>query len=680
MLAALPTDLGRCRDGRAAAAASTRVRTPSLRRIDETWWSTVRWDRTRRLGDLGVAEPLRDETHHLDFARRQACGVAAGRRPRATRDTARTVLAEPARDDRRSRSGLQLPVAGPNAARSDSSSPVSARARAASYGQPSSSQRSAAALQSPASSRACGARQSRPPPDQRLRPGGARPRARRRTAARAAPARGRMRGRSRRGPPRAGLRARPPRPEPPRPAPTARARRSLSRAPAPRPGPARPRGRRDAPGQARARCAQLCWEAWISTARSRSGGWCRQPRSTVPARARSGRDTRADTASRAGTRALPRARGQRRRSRARADTAAPGRTIEPGTCSPRRSDPSCRAAARAPLSACRSLIASTIAVKRLGHRDRDALRARGHVVPQLVGEDQRPRRPLERALLIVTVAAEAGDVSVRLGQLQTRPERLQDLDRGPAGLLSLLGLDQGTTRSTTRTRSNGLRRDGLPARGSRPRRPEQRRSPPPAGLSGNTRRPLSTKQLRALVRGEGIGEAESARVLGRSLAMSADLRRQAACQRAHSGGPPPGPRPPPRGGPLAPGRARQRQVSPSAASARRCRTRARSGARESSIVRRASSCRKPTPLGRRDEHARGEALLEGAQLAGHERFEKPQLGVRGRDRGRRPGARAHRRPSRALRASTASRTVAGISSPGAARTSLTKNGFPPVLR
>ena len=34
------------------------------------------------LGDLGVAQPVRDEAEHLELARRQAGRVRAGRRPR----------------------------------------------------------------------------------------------------------------------------------------------------------------------------------------------------------------------------------------------------------------------------------------------------------------------------------------------------------------------------------------------------------------------------------------------------------------------------------------------------------------------------------------------------------------------------------------------------------------------
>ena len=78
-----------------------------------------------------------------------------------------------------------------------------------------------------------------------------------------------------------------------------------------------------------------------------------------------------------------------------------------------------------------------------------------------------------------------------------------------------------------------------------------------------------------------------------------------------------------------------------------------------------------------DEHARGEALLEGAQLAGHERFEKPQLGVRGRDRGRvQEHARIVSEPGTASEHRVANRR--GNLVTAAARTSLTKNGFPPV--
>ena len=70
-------------------------------------------------------------------------------------------------------------------------------------------------------------------------------------------------------------------------------------------------------------------------------------------------------------------------------------------------------------------------------------------------------------------------------------------------------------------------------------------------------------------------------------------------------------------------------------------------------------------VGLRGDHPRGQALLEVRQIGGRQRLEQPHLGVRRHDGDRleQAGAGADRR---ARRASTASRTVAGIS-PGARR-------------
>ena len=88
--AARVTGLGAARAGSAAAAASPRVRASSLRRIAETWWSTVRGERTRRSATSAFAQPVGEEAQHLELARPSAppgwrASPAAGRAGRARR-------------------------------------------------------------------------------------------------------------------------------------------------------------------------------------------------------------------------------------------------------------------------------------------------------------------------------------------------------------------------------------------------------------------------------------------------------------------------------------------------------------------------------------------------------------------------------------------------------------------
>jgi hypothetical protein len=51
------------------------------------------------LGDLGVAEPLRDEPKYLYLTRSQVGGILLRRRPRPPREPARPALPQSARDD-----------------------------------------------------------------------------------------------------------------------------------------------------------------------------------------------------------------------------------------------------------------------------------------------------------------------------------------------------------------------------------------------------------------------------------------------------------------------------------------------------------------------------------------------------------------------------------------------------
>ena len=79
------------------------------------------------------------------------------------------------------------------------------------------------------------------------------------------------------------------------------------------------------------------------------------------------------------------------------------------------------------------------------------------------------------------------------------------------------------------------------------------------------------------------------------------------------------------------------------------------------------------------EHAGGQAFVQLVDDIRCERLEEPELD-RGRHDRRRLEQRARRGLRRAARASTASLTVSGISPSPAASTSVTKNGFPSVLR
>ena len=80
---------------------------------------------------------------------------------------------------------------------------------------------------------------------------------------------------------------------------------------------------------------------------------------------------------------------------------------------------------------------------------------------------------------------------------------------------------------------------------------------------------------------------------------------------------------------------------------------------------RAISCRNATASRSRAQHPGGEALLEMAELAAGQRLQQPELGARRRDRHRVEQRAGRPAPSRAARASTASRTLSGTR--GAAR-------------
>ena len=109
-------------------------------------------DRPRRehepLGDLGVALPVGDQREHLDLARGQRRRVRA-RRGRGPRGTA-TPRARSAWRRLRRRAGAEALELGERL-QERASSPASASARAASYGQPCARQRRGGASASPAS-------------------------------------------------------------------------------------------------------------------------------------------------------------------------------------------------------------------------------------------------------------------------------------------------------------------------------------------------------------------------------------------------------------------------------------------------------------------------------------------------------------------------------------------------
>ena len=99
----------------AAAAASPRVRTSSLRRIAETWWSTVRGETTRRAATSAFLSPSATSCRTSSSRPVRPRDVLARRRPRAAQ-AGLAELAEPATDDRRGGPGpesIELSVGAP---------------------------------------------------------------------------------------------------------------------------------------------------------------------------------------------------------------------------------------------------------------------------------------------------------------------------------------------------------------------------------------------------------------------------------------------------------------------------------------------------------------------------------------------------------------------------------------
>ena len=119
-----------------------------------------------------------------------------------------------------------------------------------------------------------------------------------------------------------------------------------------------------------------------------------------------------------------------------------------------------------------------------------------------------------------------------------------------------------------------------------------------------------------------------------------------------------------------PGRRRARSAASAARAARRRRARSTLDAQSRELVPK----RDASPVDARACPTAG-TRRAGGRAAG-ERLEEPQL--RHAMERRRPPRAASRPGEARRRASTASRTVGGISSSPAARTSVTKNGLPPV--
>ena len=123
--------------------ASNRLRTLSLASRADTWWSIVRVDTAEPLGDLGVAEPVRQMAEDFEFPLAEpvrmgssggarTSGDARGPHP-AQRSVARLAAGSPSSDKKIDR-----------ARRTSASSLLATSACASSYGHPNSAQADAA--------------------------------------------------------------------------------------------------------------------------------------------------------------------------------------------------------------------------------------------------------------------------------------------------------------------------------------------------------------------------------------------------------------------------------------------------------------------------------------------------------------------------------------------------------
>ena len=277
-------------------------------------------------------------------------------------------------------------------------------------------------------------------------------------------------------------------------------------------------------------------------------------------------------------------------------------------------------------------------------------------------ELERARAPGDRALGVLAVHAQAGDVRVGQAELASGLERLQ----------------------------HG---HGLLGRAARPRPSDRRgrRAPPRAGASGrpraaDRRAPDGTAsaslhrldRLVAVVGTEG-GRGSGPRAARRALA-PAGRRRSAA--RARTGPPPRGGRrptsaraaaagrEPQHGGRVAGGLGVVREPRGVGSAGRRRGERRQRGAvqRRPAVRRQRLLDRHPRQLvaegdavGRRRQHARAEALVEAGELASPASASSSHSSACGWDTATAPSSAAAVALRRAARASTASRTVGGMS-------------------
>ena len=91
----------------AAALASPRVRTSSLRRIAETWWATVLSERKSCSAMSAFRSPCATSARTSSSRARQVGGVLLCSGARSSRQPAGAALAQAARDDRRRRPSAQ---------------------------------------------------------------------------------------------------------------------------------------------------------------------------------------------------------------------------------------------------------------------------------------------------------------------------------------------------------------------------------------------------------------------------------------------------------------------------------------------------------------------------------------------------------------------------------------------
>ena len=321
------------------------------------------------------------------------------------------------------------------------------------------------------------------------------------------------------------------------------------------------------------------------------------------------------------------------------------------------------------------------ALRRAAHRCECAEAAAGAdlglAVFETLCELERPPRPTFHVLDALGHEHQGGTRSVRHRELVTRGKSFEQLDRLLGGLdrLGLAGhveedegarpkaalpppsacRPRGSTRSPHRSpralprlgRRGSTRRIGGAAAPHDPRVEGRRRS---AALSRTVPPPPYAR--RATLPARPLESRTGAR-----------LRSRQPLPHGAQGGP----------GPQLPGTRRAQRAPPDGEPARGpAGPPPRSRAARARVGKRL----RPAPA---DEHPGGQAFVQRTEHVGGDRLEQAELGARrndGDDLEQRTGRRAS---SREARASTASRTVDGISSTPAASASVTKNGLPPVI-